>query len=556
MTAARGHAPDPPAAPCGRLARRLLGPSLLAAMLVVAGAAAAPELDDIQSPASPPAPALRPLLVDIEVVAPQGRARLDVQARVSFEVRRAVDAVVLQLRRDFEIEEVLDDSGERLSVHRAGKELRVAAAGLSAGERRAWTFRYVWPLSAPVEELPGLYTAEPWYPHPGAPLDEGFPRWAPSRARIAVELPPGLVAASTGHLTTQRTPRGRRFVWNQPRELSLHALAIGPFHLRESREDDLLVRGFFLDADGERADRFLDLVRSALEFYSHTLAPYPGSAFTFAELSLPPGLKGLSLPGFTLLSTAVSGPETPFPRRILAHEIAHNWWSFDVDFPDPADYWLKEGLPTYSAMLYLERAFGRAVLRDELERSRRLALLAKSPQPLAAGFSRTSADDRYLLGYHKAAMVLHMLRTIMGRDGFVAALHDLHRGATGRSATGAELRAAVRAHHDDPREIAEFFRTWVDEPVVPRFEVRYTVERAGVSPPLYRLLGTIRQVVGEVRMRVLLRVELEGAPPLEREVDLEGRVTSFAIDCPSRPQAVELDPHGDLLHAGIEVIAE
>lgn len=223
--------------------------SLLAGILLVAGATLA-QPRATRAGASDSGPALRPLLLDIEVAVPEARPRLDVEARVTFEVQRATDPVTFQLRPDFEVREVLDDSGRSLPVlHRTGQELRIASPGLVPGERHAWTFRYAWPLPAPVDELAGVYTSQPWYPHLVQRRDDGFPQWAPTRARIVAELPTHLAVAATGHLAVRRTPNGRRFTWTQGREMPLHGFALGPFHMRESHDRGLVVRGFFVDGD-------------------------------------------------------------------------------------------------------------------------------------------------------------------------------------------------------------------------------------------------------------------------------------------------------------------
>jgi len=321
------------------------------------------------------------LRLDAEVYAHPDWPRLRVVARLTFQVEGAAEEVELMLRPEVELDAIESSNGELLGYERDSNSVSIRDPALVPGATVTWTFGYTVRLSRPLSELGGFYTAIPWYPYLAQPTQEDeLSRSVPTVARVSVHVPQPWVAVSSGRLEVQREGGDTRYIWAQAHRSPLHPLIFGRFRTFENRSGGTVARGFFSDEHAKVGEDFVRYALAVIEFYEQTIGHHDLADFSLVEAGLPGRLQGLTLPGLTILSTDSVDPFTPFPFRVLAHEIGHNWWSILVEFPRRADYWLREGLPTYSALMFLESTYGADMMRQELRETRRIALLAEEAQ--------------------------------------------------------------------------------------------------------------------------------------------------------------------------------
>ncbi len=64
-------------------------------------------------------------------------------------------------------------------------------------------------------------------------------------------------------------------------------------------------------------------------------------------------------------------------ERLVAHELAHQWFGNSLTVADWADIWLHEGFACYSEWLWSEASGGRSVAELADEHHRKLAQLPK-----------------------------------------------------------------------------------------------------------------------------------------------------------------------------------
>jgi hypothetical protein len=217
----------------------------------------------------------------------------------------------------------------------------------------------------------------------------------------------------------------------------------------------------------------LPLVAGMLKFFSELAgeAPYPDFTLAALDDNLP---GGHSPPYFAILHQEL--PSTPyvwgsdpvalmnrFPHFFLAHEVAHQWWGQAVGWKNYHEQWLSEGLAHYFAVLYAERERGPALLRllltDMRESSR--ALVDQGPIALGYRLGHLQSDGRIFraLVYNKAAVVLHMLRQLVGDEAFFAGLRTFYADWKFKKAGTHELRLAMEKH--TPLELGRFFDRWI-----------------------------------------------------------------------------------------------
>ena len=491
-----------------------------------------------------------PERIDLRVEVRPNRRTILIEADLTFRANGTTEAVRVFLRPDMNIDVVEDANGIPLSYLHQQNHLWISTPPLDPGDVTTWRFRYRVTFNASLEESGQLRLTTTWYPHfQTTPNPEEFLQSVPMPMSLTATLPDPWVLVSSGMNTAKKNKGLTTYSWRDSVPNQTIPLVIG--HFVDDRKFDAigLVRAFFEPNNKTLTKSYVEYVVSVATFFSEQIGVLNRRSWNLVAVNLPETISGLTLPGMTLLDADAVNRNATFPYRLLAHEIAHQWWNAYIEIPRVRDGWLREGLPTYSSLMFLEHAYGTRMMRQELERSKRVALSIADPEPLEIGFGMSSQEAIYGLNYHKAAVVLHMLREVIGRDNFTAlirALHNLEEDVT----TEVFVRHAEEIYADN---LSWFFNAWLRSSEVPSFQIRYEYERVEARLPRYELRGVIEQRDAAIRHPVRIQVSLEAAPPLETTVWIEPGSTTFNISLPSPPTGLQFDPHGDLLYQNVSI---
>ena len=118
---------------------------------------------------------------------------------------------------------------------------------------------------------------------------------------------------------------------------------------------------------------------------------------------------------------------TSYPPFFLAHELAHQWWGQAVGWKNYHEQWISEGFAQYFAALYAEQERGDEVVPRRAAADAPLvdrAVADQGPVYLGYRLGHIKDDGRVFraLVYNKGAMVLHMLRRLVGDEAFFSGL--------------------------------------------------------------------------------------------------------------------------------------
>ena len=166
----------------------------------------------------------------------------------------------------------------------------------------------------------------------------------------------------------------------------------------------------------------------------------------------------------------------------IAHELAHHWFGDDLTCAHLGQIWLNESFASYLMMLWAESDEGLDQLAMDVDHARHTYFSYVAEEHIIRPLEYDhfdSPNDIYNQPhtYFKGAAVLHMLRGILGDEGFFDSLsHYLHSHTLG----------IVQSHHlqdaierTTGQNLDWFFADWITGGGHPRFEVesRFLAER-------------------------------------------------------------------------------
>ncbi len=404
--------------------------------------------------------------------------RLSGSARLSAQAGPApLEEIPLDLAA-FRIQRVLLDSRTVRYTHRAGKLRIRPAKALAPGTAFTVEVRYTGnpkPVPSPWgglgwEELTdgALVASQPvgapsWYPCNDRPADK-------ASYRVAITTPSPYTAVAGGRLLT-RTTRASSTTWvyEQPAPTSTYlvTVSLGNYTAVPLTDPD--------PADGRRppvpqtaylparllpefTQDFAGQTRM-MQFFEETFGPYPFGEYTVViadeELDVPVEAQGMA----TFGANHLDGARTS--ERLIAHELAHQWFGNSVSVADWQHIWLNEGFAKYAEWLWSEHTGGRTAAAHA---SAAHQLLAGLPQDLLLGDPgrQLMFDDRL---YERGGLTVHALRCALGDDAFFRMLKDWATKHRHGAVSTADFTEHAQQYASAPLE--ELFDTWLHEPSLP-----------------------------------------------------------------------------------------
>lgn len=268
--------------------------------------------------------------------------------------------------------------------------------------------------------------ADLWWPVKDHPSDE------PDSMDIAITVPDSLVAASNGVLRDvhRASDSTKTYRWHGSTSINSYAvtLNVAPYvsvdtSYRSTAGTQVPVTFFALPADTARARNALPHFLDHVQFLEETLGPYPFRADKYGIAQTPfLGMEHQTLIayGSTFNRSGGLGYEADFDA-LHFHELAHEWYGNCLTVRDWKDFWIHEGVATYLEALYMESRRGLDGYLDLIAYFRR-QVTNRSP---IARKDPTSAQAMYGRDvYYKGALVLHTLRSMIGREALVGLLRD------------------------------------------------------------------------------------------------------------------------------------
>src|SRR5581483_4596945 len=218
--------------------------------------------------------------------------------------------------------------------------------------------------------------------------------------------------------------------------------------------------------------------------------PYPSFTLTLVDDPLPGGHspayfailhQPLPMGNFSWRNDPVSFDR--YPQFFIAHELAHQFWGDAVGGDNYHEQWLSEGFAQYFAVLYAEKTRSKDAFEDILKQLRKTAISYDRYGPVWLGYrlGHLQGDSRIFraLVYNKGALVLHMLRRLVGDDAFFRGLRRFYYDSRFKKVGTDDVRKAFEA--ESGLSLTRFFDKWILQTGIPQLAVSYAIEESDTT---------------------------------------------------------------------------
>jgi tetratricopeptide (TPR) repeat protein len=484
--------------------------------------------------------------------------KIAARVRVKITALDDLNIATFQLHNDLRLTKVTDATGKPLTADRMPQDSSVRVSlksALAKDQSTTLTFEYEGVLDSaddsPVaglkltsinDDTSYLLYAGDWFPVNAY----GINRFT---ATINVTVPAHMIVVGSGVVSTSDAPALKAGTGTGPtKTYSLKydkasfpgTIVAGSFDDYSSTEAGIDLHIYFKPAHKELASAYAETAVKEFTYFI-TLYGVPASN-VLRVVELPDDtVPSAWAPEFAALASRAITPKTNY--RLLANTIAHQWWGVSVSPATRDDWWLNDGFARYSEARYIESAAGAGGLQESVK-DMSVGALAYDTVPLSsAGKLDIFSPEFQSLVTDKGAMILHMLRWVMGDQKYDQAMREFSADFAGKPARLEDFRNIVEKNYGD--KLTWFFSQWLDSTGAPEFKTKYTIYRLGNNKG-FRSVGQIAQDLDLFRMPVELKIDTDGKTETKR-IDVVGTDSAFSVDTFGRPRRIVIDPDNHLL---------
>jgi len=480
--------------------------------------------------------------------------KITAKAKVQFTALEDLNFASFELHNGLRLTKVLDSAGKPLNAERVSQDSTVRVSlptTLPKDASSELTFEYEGQLDSaddsPVQGLKlasigddtsYLLYAGRWFPVNGY----GVNRFT---ATINITLPAHMLVIGSGKQTVVSNPPPKKavagdlptktytFVWEKPSFPG--TIVAGVFQEYTSSEGGLDLHVFFKPLHQKIAPTYAETAVKEFTYYVTLYGPLTSTTLRVVELP-DDTVPSAWAPEIAAIASRAVTERVNY--RLLANTISHQWWGVTVSPASLDDWVLEDGFARYSEARYVESAAGRAGL-EEAVKDMSVGALAYDTVPLSSvGKLSLFSPEFQSLVTDKGAMILHMLRSVLGDQKFDATMRTFASKYAGQSATLDNFRAVAEENYGD--NLTWFFSQWLDSTGAPEFKSKYSVYRLGNNKG-FRVVGEIDQDLDLFRMPVTLRIDTDGKTE-EKKVDVVGTNSPFSIETFGKPRRISIDP--------------
>ena len=240
-----------------------------------------------------------------------------------------------------------------------------------------------------------------------------------------ISTSPDQIAIAPGSLVREWTDNGRRYFQYKLDHYSVNFYSFLSARYQVDRREwnGVKIEVYYLKEQPWNVPKMWRSVEKSFEYYTRNFGPYPHKEARIIEF---PRIAHFAqaFPGTMPYSEAIgfianlkNPDDIDMVYYVVAHEMGHQWWAHQVIGANmQGATLLSETLAQYSALMVMEKEYGRDLMRkflkyemDEYLRSRGRELLKDRP------LLKVEANQGYI-HYRKGSVVMYYLREMIGEE--------------------------------------------------------------------------------------------------------------------------------------------
>lgn len=383
-----------------------------------------------------------------------------------------------------------------------------------------------------------------------------------SSSEIRVRVPKSFIAVSNGELIAEEVDGDDKiYHWSQQQihPTYLMTLAVGDFAIISDRWNDIPVTYYVEKGREADAKRSMGKTPKMMEFLSTKYGysyPYPKYAQVCVEDFIFGGMENTSTTLLTdrCLLDERAALDNRFAESLVVHELAHQWFGDLIVIKHWSHAWVKEGMATYSEVMWTENEYGveeAAYYRLKEARSYLAEDSGRYRRPMVTHVYREAIElyDRHI--YEKGACVYHMIRAELGDELFWEAIQTFVRNNAHQTVETIDLLRAIEKATG--RNLMFLFDQYVYRGGHPDFKIAYSWDG---DASLAKVTVTQTQAKSESNSKDLFDLKIpigfgykQQEQPISKTftVRINEREQSFYFPLDSKPDFISFDKGNNFL---------
>lgn len=293
-----------------------------------------------------------------------------------------------------------------------------------------------------------------WFPCKDTPADKA------DSSDVWITMPKSFVSVSNGTLSKviENQDNTKTYQWKNRYPIAPYLISIACSNYVEyknfykySAKDSMLVSHYIYPEEITNTIRTqLDETVYMLDLFSKKFGQYPFIKEKYGHASCEFG-------GGMEHQTCSSMGD--YDLRLIAHELGHQWFGDKITCKNWENIWLNEGFASYLEAIYAEAKVGKSSFNSIIN-----SYAASAKRATGTVYVQNVSNENNIFNYNrtyaKGAMVVHMLRGILGDEKFFSGLQKyLDSNLEEKVATTEDLQKVLEAEYG--QKLDYFFKQWI-----------------------------------------------------------------------------------------------
>jgi aminopeptidase N len=332
--------------------------------------------------------------------------------------------------------------------------------------------------------------------------------------RIRIIVPQGFIATGNGILENIQTIGDSIiFNWFERHPITTYLIAtaatkyskfVQNYTSKYPPFETIEIQNYQWSADSSRSVYVMRNIGLMLECFETYYGKYPFEKYGHAVVS-PFSYGGME---HQTISTIHRNWLTSDSQNGIAHELAHQWWGDLVTCKTWKDIWLNEGFATFSEDLYKEYSQGKSVYFSSMNARANYYYNYNPGYPIYNPPQLFNAA----ISYYKGALVLNMLRYMLGDSLFFLTLSNYRNQFSYSNATTEDFKNII--NQTTGADYSFFIDQWIYQPNHPYYVYNWGVSQTSNNYQLKFFLKQIQNHYNVYKMPIQLLVKLSSKDTL------------------------------------------